>query len=439
MQQYRTVLERYENEPRINKIGGAYIFTNSEKLDIGCKRLWAYSYMLGADKEKTASALHYGIAWHLVCEHILNEIKEHDTMITIDRAIEICEIVAMRYFINEQMNIDEMDVFTFIDESMERMKRAFIGWLPHWEKNIHSEYEIIATELVIASPVFVGGKIGKEIYTGKIRAKIERNGNIYPLSMNEKGDNDHIEILSFPYWRAGKIDVLLRKRNTNSLFILDHKTSSAPNGYARKFEFEQQLSSYAALVQYEIECGELQHLKDHSVKGIMWDIAHSKIGDPPELLKSGKLSVAKTRCAPSWIFEQAIKNNNLDRNEYIEHIDYCKEYIDPSYFQILQRSIGYTDIERSFFEDFATAIEINTLRNNLYDCTDDSFQWIANRYPKCSEYLNCQFSNVCIPNTPLSIIEQEKAQKGTKIHWVYLTDNTDCDNLLIDNENNYLF
>lgn len=444
MTEYKTVLERYEDEPRINKIGPAYIFTNTEKLDYACKRLWSYSYNMLSEPSTSAPALLYGIAWHLVCEHALNEIKANDTMITVDRGIELVEEIGKRFLIDEQMAIDAFDVFEFIDDCVDRMTRAIMGWLPHWAEKMHKEYEIIATELVVAAPVFVNGEIGGDIFTGNIRTRKDRNGYLWPFMINDKTPH-HEQDCTFQdtpmaYWRAGKIDVLVRRRNTQSLFIVDHKTSSSPNGYARKFEYEQQLQSYAALVRYEIEHGELQHLKGNQIKGVIWDIAHSKIGAPPKPLKSKKLSTAKSRCAPSWLFEQAIIDNNLDRNDYLEHIEYCKQTVDQSYFQILHKSIADTDMTLVFYEDYATAVDMDRTRNALLYVNNEEFQIVARRYPKCSEYLNCKFSNWCLPNVPLTNLWQDMAGKSTKIHWKPLTTITDSDNLNLsydDEDNNY--
>lgn len=451
MTDYQTVLERYENEPRIAKIGMAHIFTNSEKLDFGCKRLWAYSYNMVSEHSTTPDALLYGIAWHLVCEHALNEIQANDTMITVDRGLELVEQIGKRFLIDEQMAIQAFDVFEFIDDCVERMNRAIKGWLPHWATKMHTEYEIIATELVVAAPVFVNGEIGGDIFTGNIRTRKDRNGYLWPFLINDKTPHYEqdctFQDTPMPYWRAGKIDVLVRRRNTKALYIVDHKTSSSPNGYARKFEYEQQLQSYAALMTYEIEYGELQHLKGHTINGVIWDIAHSKIGPAPEPLKSGKLSTAKGRCAPSWMFEQAIIDNNLDRNDYLEHIEYCKQTVDHSYFQILTKSIdtyqntigleNRCQIRLAFAEDYATAIAMDRTRRELIDCDDFQFQIVASRYPKCSEYLNCKFSHWCLPNTPLTDLWQDMTEKGTKIYWKPLTPITDSDNLNLSEDNNY--
>ena len=441
MQNYETVLQRYENEPRIKKIGLAHIFTNSEKLDFGCKRLWSYSYNMLSEPTKNAPALLYGIAWHLVCEHALKEIKDTDTMITVDRGVELVEEIGKRFLLDEQMSIDAFDVFEFIDECAGRMTRAIKGWIPHWAEKIHNEYEIVAIEQVVAAPVFVNGEIDGDVFTGNIRTRKDRNGYLWPFMMNDKTPYHEqdctFQNIAMPYWRAGKIDAIVRRRNTKSLFIVDHKTSASPNGYARKFEYEQQLQSYASLVTYEIERGELQHLKGHTVNGLIWDIAHSRIGEPPKPLKSGKLSTAKSRCAPSWLFEQAIIENGLDRNDYIDHIEHCKNTVDQSYFQILSKSIAANDMALCFYEDYAVAVDMDRTRNALIYVNNEEFQIVARRYPKCSEYLNCKFAHWCLPNVPLTDLWQEKEEKDTKIYWKPLTPITNSDNLNLSEDNNY--
>jgi len=425
LKDYKTVLSRYEDDIRINKIGAAWLFSNSEKIEFGCIRKWTYGYILKYDEKTTSDALLYGITWHLIMEHALIEIMREDRTITIDRGIELCEVVGRDYLYSEwdAINTIEEAKEEWIENIIQRLKRAIIGWCHHWNNTIHLEYEIIAIEQTLACPVI--DPTTQEIYTPK-SLLIKDENRLYPVGINNLNKDKEIIEIEMPYWRVGKADAIVRKRGTKSLYILDHKTTSVPNSYEKKFLFDMQLSSYCALLHYEISHGELTLFKDHHISGVIWDLCHSKVPAPPTTLKSGKLSTAKNRSVPSWIYEESIKIHGLDRNDYLEHLDYLKNIVDHNYFQYLVTSINANDMNRSFYEDYATAIKFHNTRLSLVECSDQDFNYKAPRYPICQQYLSCKYSEICQPNIALSKIDEDRLKKDKQIHWLKLYSNEEC-------------
>ena len=425
---YKTVISRYEEDLKINKLGACWLFSQSEMKEHGCKRKWSYSRVLNIDEFETSSALLYGVGWHVIMEHALLRIKNNDQCITVDEGIEFCEVVGRDYLNSEYENIPTEEIYKqdFIENMIKRYKKGIVGWVQHWEK-VHKEYEIIAIEETLTCPII--DPYTEKIYSPRFKFVLEEDC-FYPVGINTSESNEIIE-LELPYYKIGRVDAIVRKRGTKSLFILDHKTTSSPSSYQKKFLYDIQLASYCALLLYEIHEGDLQHLKDHEIKGVIWDLCHSKIPDIPKLLKNGTLS--KARSMPSWIYEQAIEHYGLDKEPYKEYVESLK-ISDSSYFQLLEVSISKNDMIRIYNEDYATAVSMHETRLKLEKCNDLEFDLKAPRYPICEQYQSCQFSKYCLPNIEISKLFQSSIKKDKKIYWRLLTDNSECITINKDGE-----
>ena len=447
LNQYTTELVRYEESERIKDLGACWLFTNTEKRALGCSRFWAYEYGLELDKIGRATTLTYGIAFHIVLEQILKRIQEKGiSCFTQTSIVSFAETIAKPYFEDEVESLISIPYEAqndWIDEATARVLRAVEGWFLNWKKNVDPYYEVIAIEQVLSAPVFDfsysqtlfrGSELEKmypmfhAAYSPPSTIVLDEQG-ARPLRIDEDAEKLDTQKVNIPYWRCGKADAIVRARGSKMLYILDHKTTAQPNGYASKFSYDIQLPSYGALLYYEIKYGALKHLRDHDVGGVIWDLCHSKVPLPPKPLKSKELSQSKSRCVPSWIFEKALSRYE-GKTDYSKHIQYLKERIDPNYFQILTLSLSKDDLVRSFKEDYATALKLHKLRSTLKGCDDIDFNWKAPRYPICEQYARCKYSSFCLPNTPLSQISENKNQK---IRWNRLQDNTLSD-IIVERE-----
>ncbi len=418
--EYRTVMNRYEDSERIKQIGPAWTFTNSEFVELGCKRKWSYGYLMNIETTEKGDALLYGIVWHVVMEHALLRMKNTDTCITKEEALELIEIVGRKSFEEEREAIQVIEEAKeeWIENCLDRMKRAIVGWCDHWAI-LHKEYEIIAIEQTLARPI-LHPQTG-EIYSPKTYI-IEEDDCLYPAGINKERSN--LIDVCIPYWKVGKADAILLKRGTKSLYILDHKTTSQPTSYERKFLFDMQLSGYCSLLDYEIKHGDMTYLSKYEVKGVIWDLCHSKVPKPPEPLKSGKLSTAKAKLVPSWIYEESIIKYELDRSDYEEHLEMLKTKADPNYFCFLITSINENDMTRSVLEDYSTACSMHELKTKLINADNMTFQYTASRYPICQQYLSCKYSYLCQPNVAIEDINETIKHK---IYWKKIENNTDYD------------
>ena len=391
-------------------------FSNSERDSFGCLRLWSLSYVQNYRTEDRAEALTYGTIWHTILEKVLLEVKENDTWMTEERLTEILNDDLLPIIENEYLSsgdaqaLEEAMSFGKIDEIQERIINAIPGWLISW-KEVFSKFKILEVEVPLAAPVVdVDGNIAK------FSVPIIKEGDVYrPARIGESG-----EYAKIPYYKIGKVDCLLEDRVTGDLWICDHKTTGSPSSFENSIPFDVQLPSYASLLDWEINYGELQKYKGKRITGVMYDICHSKISSIPNLLKSGKLSMAKNAGITSWIFEQAIELYGLGRSQYRSHLEFLRNNVDNKKFFQRYYYISETDIDRCASEDFGIANAMNHKRNSLNRLKKDDkdgFDAEAYRYPICKKYGNCKFSSICLADNHPSVIMVEN---DTPILW--------CDN-----------
>ena len=60
---------RYEESERIKKLGRVMPFSNTERMNFACPRLWTYSHVQNYSVNEKSGALSYGIIWHTLLEH----------------------------------------------------------------------------------------------------------------------------------------------------------------------------------------------------------------------------------------------------------------------------------------------------------------------------------------------------------------------------------
>jgi hypothetical protein len=100
--------------------------------------------------------------------------------------------------------------------------------------------------------------------------------------------------VQWPWYFAGRVDLLVRSRLTGVVWIVDHKTTTSPNGLASILMTDPQSPSYAWLIANAL--GE-------RVAGFMWNIVDSSPPGEPRVLKNGDLSLAQRQKVPSWRIE----------------------------------------------------------------------------------------------------------------------------------------
>ena len=420
MTKIELVMSRYEGDHHIRKLGFVLPITNSERMSFACPRLWSYSYVECFEDSGHSDAITYGVIWHKFLEILLSEMRLYDRVLSSAETLQIVDTYlgeTIKECLIESGGDDlltEYINFDKINPLYETIKTNIIGWMLSW-KDIMDDYRVLEIELAVSSPIF------------------DDNGDVYHHNGYIVEEEDHIRLattgeekvakpVSIPFIKVGKIDVLLECRRTGDLWVCDHKTTSSPSSFDSSIPYDVQLPSYAFLLYYEINEGFLQKYKGRKVGGIFYDVYKSSVNNSPKLLKNGKLSTAKSSAVPSWIYEQAIHDNNLPISEYRNHLAYIKNNVDTRYYLHRFLHLLPSDLERCASEDYAIAEQISKKRSALVKIDQssdaDAFDVIAYRFPLCQRYGNCKFSSVCVANNHPSVIY---LNKNPKIKWVRKT------------------
>lgn len=143
----------------------------------------------------------------------------------------------------------------------------------------------------------------------------------------------------------GIIDALLKSKKTGKYWLYERKTfSKKPDEFDRIFR-PQPYIYYQQLKNKGIE-----------VEGVVWEYNRSELPKEPELLKSGKLSQAKTQNIIPDTIVSACEKYGLNVLDYQELIEYSKVNI-QNYFDVKERYIT-PDVAERIFNEF-NSIRIN--------------------------------------------------------------------------------
>jgi len=419
---YKTVFARYDN-PRIHDLGPAWLFTNSDKGTFGCKRKFAWNNVECISLPQKNEALNYGSAWHLWMEEVLAFIKEHDRVPSKKEHWGIFQEKIGQVLEEALVDFKQEANFEKIKQGFyDRIYRSIEGWRLNWERQVHPKYKVLEIEMVVVAPIQGpdGGIFAPEmpiLTNHRTNPTTLRPPLVGEVKKNRLDGEWHDAVREFPWYKVGKIDVLLEHRATGNLIILDHKTSSYPSSYESKFNFDMQMPSYAALLKWEIEHGDFySQYRGKIIDGMVWDICHSKIPAIPEPNKDGTLSVKKT-CA-SWVYKMALKKHQLEMTpEYEKFIQKAEKEHDKKYFVIVESFLTQNAIDRCRGEDLAQAYEMHRTLCSLYNMspTDGTmFDVLAPRYPLCDKWGKCGISNICFANyTPCAITNVRQP----KLYW----------------------
>ena len=415
-----TQLNRYTESERLLEIGAAWTLTNTEFNALGCSRLYSLDYVEQLIPRERKGALTFGIAWHRVLETILKDSINDDSLPDEDMVYEACLSLMETSLYNERDTFDPFtDASSVMADMCDRAERGIRGWYRNWVTSIQPRFKVVSVELSVAAPI--------RDQSGCIFAPemlvLEEEDILRPLRIGEmlSCEKKDLHRVRFPYWRMGKIDVVLEERDTGALFILDHKTTGSPNSYSRKLRFDMQLIGYAALLRWEIENNpKYNQWKGKEIRGVIWDLCNSNPPKEPQPLKSGKLSTAMSRAAPSWLYEKAIKTHGLELSDYADFIEELKYRVDGNHFVIEEMSLSNQDLDRADRESFAAANKITELKKALWSVDRSeryALDYVAPRYPLCQRWGNCKFSEGCLSNAS---VDDHLSDRGNKLFWKIL-------------------
>ncbi len=404
--------------------GAALVFTNSERSALICPRFYAYQHIQNVENSTRAAALSYGSIAHLFLEEVLRSVMANDAVPSLVELLAIHRAKTPQ-FIQEEATAAQ--VYIDPDPIMANIEKSLIGWRNNFVK-LMNDWEVIGVELEFVAPILNrqdqplirtlpvvlfkyddGREWARPARAGEaLRTSGGYELNLSNAELERAKDCARIQVREWemPLMIAGKVDALLRNRtDPTKLAVLDHKTTSSLAKYTKNAKYDIQLPTYAYLVQH----GTNQHgtRVSGNVGAVFYDLLHSKIPDPPKPLKSGKLSKARVGC-PSWIYRQAISDNNLSVEDYADTLAELELNTDRKYFDIIRRDMFPDDVDRCKGELFGVATEIADRRSRLAaaDLSDDfAVDSIVPRQPhQCILWGDCKFSQICIANNQFNVI-----------------------------------
>lgn len=150
---------------------------------------------------------------------------------------------------------------------------------------------------------------------------------------------------------TGTIDLMFEYKG--KVWFMDHKTTSSLDIYDNNSRMDRQISRY---------WWALKRL-GYDVGGFIYNIILKDYPVPPKLLKSGKLSTAKTQNTTLELFHEAIAYNGLNVLDYNDYINYLTEQ-PREYFRRVDVKRTDAELANAMFEFYYQAKEANGLKQS---------------------------------------------------------------------------
>lgn len=437
---YELQMERYDYK-EIKDLGLSLTFTNSELMSFTCKRKYAYNYVECLENDVFSKALFYGISWHYFCEIVLLKIKENDKIPKQDILNEVIDLEVSSFVRNELLKFSRIDQEEVFEETIKNIRLGSIGWIKSWKDNIHEKYKVLDVEKVLIKPIITKEDkiltcklpIIKEVFgTNKI-ARLPSVGeinssNIFNIKFGDHNSIDSVKTSctteELPVFKVGKIDCVLLERETNAIWILDHKTSRSTLAYAKKMSFDLQLQSYCALLRFNIEHGMYSEYGEVFVGGMIWDIVCSKFNNP-SYNKDGSLKKVKRGYITHALALDILSNKIYDsfRSDYDDYLNILKER-DQSNFMIIEELSSDQELDRIDAEDLVRCKQAIQFKLNCYNLDTDSVvdtNCLMVRQPICQLYNFCEHSNICSQNSTFTDPNMITYDRRHKLYWKILS------------------
>ncbi|MBU6287641.1 MAG: PD-(D/E)XK nuclease family protein [Chloroflexi bacterium] len=424
-------IERYDDViglPRDHKV---IVFTNSERTDAQCPRRWWFRHVEGLRVPAT-SAQRHGTMWHRVLETIHQWWRDTDSAWPVDGATMCpwCAVEAARAAAQGTMSFacefcggtrkgviaqlaDELaDDNRKIeasggypmsqedqDHAIETISRALEGWLRRYGWRPYESFVVAAVEVAVARLI----QNPRTNFRAQLQIDIVRYGDSYRLAGT--GEAAGATKVRWPWYQIGRLDCVLRHRQTGALWVGEWKSSASPERLIEGLSVDPQTAGYCWLLdQPHI----LARFGGSSVGGYLYDVSSSGFQYDPKMNKPKptkaqpnppvELSQAKNTTTPSWRYRAALVANGLNEADYREHLDYLEASVDP---KLYVREHGSTSAEsraRYGAEAYAEAVRFSVWRRGVAHATDQVDLDVAvPRVPVCrAPGGHCAYRGPCL-------------------------------------------
>ncbi len=307
----RLVIPRYGSIPGLP--ARAMIFSNSERMELGCDRRWFHRYAEHLRPAEEARALSYGTEWARVMEDVHRWWMVTDARYPLEQVIgkgpdssdphgscpwcsgekmigrysgsagslrcDECDgsglSVLFRARLEWLSGASEGEEAAEAQAEVETLFRALRGWCEMYGANPPVEYRVVAVELDVLAPV-VDPATGKPFRPRLPLVEVEDGWRIAGPGETPTTWG------SFPWFQVGKLDVVLQHRVTGALWIEDAKSSRDPWGYLRNVTVDPQTTGYLWMLRESIAAG-LTSFRGEVV-GVQWDVTSSSLQQFPRRL-----------------------------------------------------------------------------------------------------------------------------------------------------------
>ena len=302
---------RYENEEIIKELGLSFVFSNSERNELGCPRRWYFSYHQNLRLNNIPFSFQYGIYWHEIMENLFLFWKLKDKDISsFQEDISLQRIISR---VMQEIESDAKEKGIYDDDLMFQLSESLIGYINLFGE-VSKHFKVLEVEVPLRSPVLN--------YKGehfKSKVILEDLGDRYiianPHTMRAKKRE-----VEMPFYVIGRADAIVQSRESGDIFIYDHKTTSSINRFMNTVEVDPQLVSYAAMFDYEKTEGSLQKYKNNKIGGVIYGLSNNNKTSEPKKLKNGSLSKARHLKIPTWTYRRFIVDNELNILDYKDHM-----------------------------------------------------------------------------------------------------------------------
>ena len=393
----KLIINRYEEDKRIQDLDLAFGFSNSERSLISCPRKWYFAMYEGLTSPNNSPALSYGIYMHELLEVIFNYWKDTDDHLP-KPVLEFCE--------NKLKEIEKDIIVNNLDKNMINTLKEYLVEYIYTYGTKPKNFKVLEVEVGLCKPVTCpDGKI----YEGLLPLFIN-NKTIEIAKL--KNTNKTIVWKNIPFYAIGKADAIVQDRKSGDIFILDHKTTGNIDRYISRHDISYQLTGYASMFNWEKTHGSMQKYKDLKVKGVIYDYVGSFELKNPDILKNKSLSKKKVRNISSRIYSNFIKKQGLDTADYLEYIEYLEDQVDPMICRRQSYFLPQSEMTTWNKENFKIAKTIDSFYTELihFDVDYVAFRNTA----MCNAYGFCAFKAPC---RKYDVFTKNSYERKTLIYW----------------------
>lgn len=383
--------------PGLPADGKAIVVSNSSLATQECPQKWWLSQVVGLRPERETTAQSFGNAFHLFSEHFHTWAMQNDGVPYDERFLLGCwcgeapscsgchgtgwgPIAFARERWTELAEQGAMDAEA-VGPLVDKLYRAARGYIIRYQGLPFQRAEVIAVEQSLAMPVLrSSGAVFRPavdiVETDQGFALASSLVDVHGVQFARKLKIGRVRRVRWPWYFIGKLDVILRDRESGLAIIPDVKTSVDTGKFDLRFKLDPQLPGYARLVHwhrerlgvsgvlftaYDVVSSSMQYdpheLKPEvpkvddlkamaearglSTKGLKKDDLVLALGIDPR----PKLSTAANRTVPSWLFQEAVDRLGLG-HEYDDHILDLETSTDRKLYRRLTDAISPTEMDR---------------------------------------------------------------------------------------------